>query len=227
MVIEHALDIRHQPAQIGAEAGCENDGVEFFGACIGEYHTVGREAIDTAAHLDRAIPDFGERADVDQRYASILFNHLTRSLRGTPEAELLEIAHRQPQHRRVDEIDETRGQPPVQDRPRQNRKAEQIARYDLHRTANGQCDIDAGIGEIKRDLAAGIAEADDEHALAGIRLGISIAAAVDDRAGINIKSRPGRTVGCVRNTRRHHHDRRRNRIKWRVGKPSRTVAPQA
>ena len=213
MVIEHALDTRNQPAQIGAEAGCENDGVEFFGARIAEYDTVGREAIDTAAHLDRAVPDFGERADIDQRHASILFNHLARSLRGTPETELLEIADRQPQHRRVDEIDETRGQPPVQDRPRQNGKAEQIARNDLDRTANGQGDIDAAIGEIERDLAAGIAEADDEHAPAGKRLGILIVAAVNDHARIDIHSRPGRTVGRIRNAGRHHHDRRRNRIK--------------
>jgi len=34
-----------------------------------------------------------------------------------------------------------------------------------------QCDIDALLARFKRDLAAGIAEADDQHALAGIRLG--------------------------------------------------------
>src|SRR5256885_8486527 len=59
-------------------SGCENDGVEFFGCPIGEDDTVGREAIDTAAHLDRTIPDFGKRADVDQRHAAILDRKSTR-----------------------------------------------------------------------------------------------------------------------------------------------------
>jgi len=66
VVIEHTLDIRNQPAQIRAEAGCENDSVEFRGACIGEHDTVGREAIDTPRTLIE--PSLIWRgADIDQR----------------------------------------------------------------------------------------------------------------------------------------------------------------
>ena len=58
---------------------------------------------------------FGERADIDTAARFLLFNHLARGcpLEAPLRPSFFEIAHRQPQHRRVDEIDETRGQPPV------------------------------------------------------------------------------------------------------------------
>src|ERR1700682_646435 len=171
VLVEDAFDIRHYRAQIGTKTGCQNDRIEFFAGRIGEYDTIRREIIDAAAHLDRPISDLRERADVDQRHAPVLFDHLARTFGRAAQAELFEIAEREPQHRCVDGIDEARGQAPIQDHPRENGKTEEIARNDLDRAAHGERDIDPGIGEIERDLASGIAEAYDQHALACIRFG--------------------------------------------------------
>ena len=84
---------------------------------VGKNHAIRREPFDAAAQLDRAVPDPGERADIDQRHAPIFLDHPARPLDRATQSKLLEIAERQPQDRRVDEIDQTRGQSPIKDGP--------------------------------------------------------------------------------------------------------------
>ena len=63
-----------------------------------------------------------------------------------------------------------------------DRNAEQIARHDVHAVAQRDRRPRAVLGEIERDLRAGIAHADHQHRLAGERLGVGILRAVNDLA---------------------------------------------
>src|SRR5712692_5479042 len=58
----------------------------------------------------------------------------------------------QPQYRRVDQIDQPRRQTLIQNGPRQDRKAQEIAGQDLNRSSNRQRDIDAGVRQVQRDF---------------------------------------------------------------------------
>jgi hypothetical protein len=122
--IERARHTGNQTAQVGPESGGQNDCIEWLRHRIGKDDAIGREAIDAAAYPDRAVPDLGKRTDIDQRHASVLLDHLPWSLDRAPQSQFFDVADREPQHRRVDDIDQPRRQPPVQDRPGQNRKAE-------------------------------------------------------------------------------------------------------
>ena len=190
--------ILDQSPQVRAEAGREDDRVECFALAVGEYDTVGSHAIDAATNRNRAVPDLRQRADVDQRHVAVLLHHPPRSLGSAAQSELLEIADRKPQHRRVDGIDQPRRQMPVQDHPGQDRNPQEIARDHLDRTAHGERDIDVSFGEIERDLAARIAEADHEHALADERRGIAIVVAVKDASAKRVHTRPGRPIRRMR-----------------------------
>ena len=113
MPVEHAFQARHQLAQIRAEAGCKNDRVEFSAFPIGEHDAIGREAVNAAAYFDLSVSDFVQRADIDQGYAPVLLDHLPRPLGGAAQSQFFDSTDREPQDRRVDRIDQTRGQAPV------------------------------------------------------------------------------------------------------------------
>src|SRR6266566_1432565 len=123
MTVEHVFDIRYQLAQIGAEAGCKNDRVEFLACRIGKHNAIWRKAIDPAAYFDGTVSDPVQCADIDQRYASILLHHLARSFGRAAQSQLFDGPDSQPQDRSVDKIDQPRGQAPIQDRPCQDWKA--------------------------------------------------------------------------------------------------------
>ena len=184
--VEYAVNIRHQSAQVRTEAGCENDRANSLGRSVQENDAVRREPVDPAAYLDRAIPDPGEGADIDQRHAPIVLAHLARTFGRAAQSELLEITERQPQDRPVDDIDQTCGQMLIEDGPRHDGKTKQIPRDDLHWTANGHHHVDAGIRKVKGDLATGIAEADHEHTLSGERKRIAIVDAVNDSTRVGL-----------------------------------------
>ena len=179
MRIEHVLHVGHQTAQIGPETGRENDGVECLGRRIGEYDAIRRETIDAAAYPDRAVPDLGERPDIDQRHAPVLLDHLPRTFGGAAQSQLsmlptasrntgaLMRSTRRAGKRRYRIAHDRIG------KPRRSRGRIWTG------TADRQRDIDAGIGKVERDLAAGIAEADHQHALAGVGRRIAIFAAMD------------------------------------------------
>ena len=181
------------------KAGRQHDRVEIFASPIVEHDAVVRQAVDPAAYLDGAVPDPAERADIDQRDAAVFGDHLARSFGRAAQTETFHRAEREPQYRRVDEIDHTRRQlqTPVEDRPGQDRQTQQIARQDLNRAANRERDIDAGLRQIERDLAARIAKPHHQHPLAQIRRRIAVFAAMDD--GPSIRSpNPARMDGVVR-----------------------------
>src|SRR5581483_8286510 len=92
MLIEHAVHIGKQPAQIGTEAGRKNDRIETLLAAAGKHDAFRREAVDAAAHLDRAVANPGERPDVDQWHAAVLLDHLSWSLGGPLQSKLLDRA---------------------------------------------------------------------------------------------------------------------------------------
>src|SRR5712664_2920473 len=227
MPVEDAFQVRHQLAQVGTEAGRKNDRVEFSAFPIGEHDAIGREAVNAAAYFDRAVPDFVQRADIDQGYAPVLFDHLPWALGGAAQSQFFDSTDREPQDRRVDRIDQTRGQAPVQNGPRQDRKAQEIARQNLNRAANRKRDIDAGSRQIQRDLTARIAESDDHHALPRVGRGIAIFAAVDDQSLINFRARPRRTIGRVGYPRCNDHNGRVDRAPGCLRAPLRPVAPDA
>ena len=83
-------------------------------AAVGELDTIRCELSDGPAHADRAVSYLCQRADIDQRNAAIFLDHLPRPLGGAAQAEALDIAHRKPNHRSVDGVDETGGQATVQ-----------------------------------------------------------------------------------------------------------------
>src|ERR1700712_3637811 len=106
MLIEQTFHIGEQPAEVGTEASRKNDRIEFESLAVVEYRAVGREAIDAATYPDGAVLDLVQRADVDQRHASVLLDHPARSLGGAAQSQLLDRTDGEAQDRRVDEIDQ-------------------------------------------------------------------------------------------------------------------------
>jgi hypothetical protein len=92
--------------------------------------------------------------------------------------------------------------------PGQDWNAQQITRQDLHRATHRQRGIDAGVREIERDFAAGIAKSNDEHAFADIGRGVAIFAAVNAIPPESIEPRPGRTEGKIGQSGCNHDNRR-------------------
>ena len=98
-------------------SGRKNHRIEFFSALADEYDAIGREAIKATTYLDRAVLDFCDRADIDQRHAPVFLDHLPRAFGCAAQSQLFDIADRKPQHRRVDDIDKPRGQTPIKNCP--------------------------------------------------------------------------------------------------------------
>jgi len=73
---------------------------------------------------------------------------LSRPFDGTAQAKLFHGAERQPQDRGIEPVDQAGRQVLVHDRPCQDRQPEKFARQKLHRAANRQSDIDAGITNV-------------------------------------------------------------------------------
>ena len=124
-------------------------------------------------------------------------------------------------------IDQARRQVPIQDRPGQDRQTQEIARQNLNRAANRKRDIDAGLRQIERDLPARISQSDHQHPLAQIWRRIAVVAAMDDRASIDHRARPGWTVWRARDAGRDNSNRRRDRPSRGLRTPLHAVAPQA
>ena len=85
-----------------------------------------------------------------------------------------------------------------------------------------------GFGEVERDLGAGIAVADDQHAFAGERSRIAIAARMQDRAAERLDAGPCRRMGIVGPAGRDDDDGRGSRVLARLGAPrrARRAAPR-
>jgi hypothetical protein len=113
----------------------------------------------------------------------------------------------------------------LRDGPGQDRQAKQVARQDAHRSANGERDVDARFRQIKRNLAARVAEADDEHAFASEWRRIAVAARMQDRSAERLRAGPGRGVRKVGEASRNDDNGRRGRLVSGLCAPEAPVAP--
>src|SRR6185437_9186657 len=207
VLVEDTLHVRHQLAQVGPKARRKNDRVEFYGLVVAKHDGIGSQAIDSAAYLDGAVPDSVEGADIDQRHPSTLLDQLQRSLGRKPQPQFVDPTKGEAQYRGIDPVDQSGRQILIEDGPGHDRKTQQIAWQDLHRTAHRKRDVDAGFREVQGDLTAGIAESDNQHALSRIRLRIAIFTAVDDRTPIEFDAGPGGTIRRIGQARRNDRDR--------------------
>src|SRR5260221_14555149 len=96
--------------------------------------------------------------------------------------------------RPCEHVGDARGQRGHGDADGENGEPEEIARDDVHGAAHGERGLRAALVQIDRDLAARVAEADDEHALVAEAVTISVPRAVDDLAAVLAAARPCRFV---------------------------------
>ena len=86
-------------------------------------------------------------------------------------------------------------------------------------------DVDATLGEVERDLGAGVAHADDEHALAGEGRGVAVVAAVQHAAGEQLPVGERRELGTTLAPVATTTCGARTRARRRCAPASRLVAP--
>ena len=99
-------------------------------------------------------------------------------------------------------------QPPDADRGQLRRQAEEVAGHDVHRRAHRQRRARAVLGEIERDLRAGVAGADDQHPLAREPIGVAVVPRMHDGAAKAVLVGQPFRVGQPVEAGRHHHGAR-------------------
>jgi hypothetical protein len=115
-------------------------------------------------------------------------------------------------------------QPLLCNRPSENWKAEQVARQDVHRTANGQTYIDLGVCQVEGDFASRIAEANHKHAFADKPRAIAIFAAVEEYPSEIIVARPIGAIRKIGPSRCYHDHGGRHAVLIRIDAPLRAIA---
>src|SRR5262249_27229867 len=181
--------------ELGAVAGGEDDRVvRLFGA-VDEADLVGPERFDPRPDRDRALADEVEGADVEERNALVDADLRHRAVGQRFEPEALERTEVEPRDEAGDGVaDEVREQ--LEEKaPGEDGNAKEVARHDVDRAADRERGMSALLVEIDGDLAAGVAEADDEDALALERRAAPVFGAVQDFAAEAVLSWPGRPLG--------------------------------
>ena len=113
----------------------------------------------------------------------------------------------------------------LHDRKDKDRDSEQLARDHIDRAADREGDINPGFGEVERDLGAGVAIADNQHALPRQTGRIAISARMHDRAGERLDAGPCRRVGVVGPAGRDDDDGRASRVLAGLDAPCPPVTP--
>ena len=154
----------------------------FARAPVDEIGAACDEPADAGKDGDLARLDARQRADVDHRRSALLAQLAQRRHARARQPVAADVADRDVAQQARQRIADRRRQARQQDRGLLRRPAEDVAMDDVDGRANRQRDGDAVLGEIEGDLGAGVAHADDEHALARERRGVAVVAAVDDPA---------------------------------------------
>ena len=107
---------------------------------------------------------------------------LERSLVGLRQSGRRERADGEADRGRVQKVGHAGRKPLLGGGKEKDRQSEKFAGDNINRAANRKAHVNPSFGEVECDLCAGIAVADDQHALSGERSRIAIDARVQDRA---------------------------------------------
>ena len=155
-------------------------GVELRRAPVDELGAACDESADSGKDGDLARLDARQRADVDHRRSALLAQLAQRRHARARQPVAADVADRDVAQQARQRVADRRRQARQHDRGLLGRPAEDVAMDDVDGRADRERDGDAVLGEIEGDLGAGVAHADDEHALAGERRRVAVVAAVDD-----------------------------------------------
>jgi hypothetical protein len=165
-VVERAGGRVEEGGERGPVAGGEHHGVVGSFDAVGEARARGVEGRDARHDLDLTPADPGDGADVEERDARVPADLGHRPVGELGEAERLDASERQEADEPGDGVGDAQRQDAQRDAPGEDRQPEEIAGDDVDRAANRHARPRAVLGEVDGDLAAGVAESDDQHALA-------------------------------------------------------------